>query len=99
MVGDDDVSEGHLTALTSESGSHLETNGAYESGGLKDGSRVRLNPAGWGGSRRSGTPEPWIRKLADDGMSYYYWNKATGQIEWSLPAAEVSPAPLPEVAD
>lgn len=45
-------------------------------------------PAGFGVSKRTGTPEPWVRRLADDGMSYYYYNKVTGQWRWTLPNAD-----------
>ncbi|TFY81918.1 hypothetical protein EWM64_g2092 [Hericium alpestre] len=45
------------------------------------------SPAGFGPPRRSGTPEPWVRRLADDGMSYFYWNKLDGSVQWTLPEA------------
>lgn len=41
--------------------------------------------AGFGVQKRSGTPEPWVRRLADDGMSYYYWNKHTDEVRWTAP--------------
>lgn len=41
--------------------------------------------AGFGIQKRSLTPEPWAKRLADDGLSYYYVNKATGQISWVMP--------------
>jgi son of sevenless len=41
--------------------------------------------AGFGLHRRTGTPEPWVRRLADDGMSYYYWNKLDGSVRWTMP--------------
>ncbi|KAJ7857609.1 ras guanine nucleotide exchange factor domain-containing protein [Mycena olivaceomarginata] len=40
---------------------------------------------GFGLLRRTGTPEPWIKKLADDGMSYYYYNKSDGSVQWTRP--------------
>ncbi|KAH9936253.1 ras guanine nucleotide exchange factor domain-containing protein [Fomitopsis serialis] len=43
--------------------------------------------AGFGVPRRSRTPEPWMRRLADDGLSYYYVNKLTGEVSWSPPEA------------
>jgi len=46
--------------------------------------------AGFGIPKRTGTPEPWVRKLADDGMAYYYLNKFTGEVSWSLPDNESS---------
>ncbi|KAL4251892.1 hypothetical protein ABKN59_002688 [Abortiporus biennis] len=44
--------------------------------------------AGFGLPRRNRTPEPWVRRLADDGMSYYYQNRITGQVSWTLPQVE-----------
>lgn len=43
--------------------------------------------AGFGLPRRTGTPEPWVRRLADDGLSYYYQNKLDGTVQWTLPGA------------
>lgn len=44
--------------------------------------------AGFGIPKRSGTPEPWARQLSDDGMSYYYRNKLTSQVSWTIPETE-----------
>jgi son of sevenless-like protein len=44
--------------------------------------------AGFGLPKRSGTPEPWMRKLADDGISYYFWNKHNGNTRWTPPEPE-----------
>ncbi|TFY69536.1 hypothetical protein EVJ58_g335 [Rhodofomes roseus] len=41
--------------------------------------------AGFGVPRRSRTPEPWMRRLADDGLSYYYVNKLNGEVSWTPP--------------
>ncbi|KAG6841045.1 hypothetical protein C0991_002353 [Blastosporella zonata] len=38
------------------------------------------NNIGFGVSRRDGTPEPWVRRLHDDGRSYYFYNKMDGQL-------------------
>lgn len=51
-------------------------------------SRAASGQAGFGIAKRSGTPEPWTKRLADDGMTYYYFNKLTGQIQWTRPVAE-----------
>ncbi|KAI5122473.1 hypothetical protein M0805_008783 [Coniferiporia weirii] len=53
--------------------------------------------AGFGISRRSGTPEPWTKRLADDGMTYYYFNKITGQIQWVRPTVENGAPAAPTV--
>ncbi|KAJ7288478.1 hypothetical protein C8J57DRAFT_517721 [Mycena rebaudengoi] len=44
--------------------------------------------AGFGMPRRTGTPEPWVKKLADDGMSYYYYNTTDGTVQWTRPESE-----------
>ena len=41
--------------------------------------------AGFGLPKRTGTPEPWVRRLADDGLSYFYLNKQDGSVQWTLP--------------
>lgn len=41
--------------------------------------------AGFDVSSRSRTPEPWVRRLADDGLSYYYVNRLDGTKSWTLP--------------
>jgi len=47
--------------------------------------------AGFGVIRRTGTPEPWIKRLADDGQSYYYYNKDDGSVQWIRPEATSEP--------
>lgn len=83
---DDDVSDGDLAGLTTQTSSRSGTsaglgfgpNGSLEESGSRD-------PAGFGILRRTGTPEPWARRLADDGMSYYYYNTLDGQVQWTRP--------------
>jgi son of sevenless len=53
------------------------TNGAYAE-------------AGFGIPQRTRTPEPWLRRLADDGLSYYYLNKLDGTVSWTLPATSTA---------
>lgn len=45
------------------------------------------NGAGFGLPRRTSTPEPWKRVLADDGLSYYFVNTADGTISSTMPSA------------
>lgn len=59
---------------------------------LQNGSR-----AGFGISKRSGTPEPWTKRLADDGMTYYYFNKLSGDIQWTRPAASADGTSVPSL--
>ncbi|EJD54368.1 ras GEF [Auricularia subglabra TFB-10046 SS5] len=35
--------------------------------------------------KRMGTPEPWQKRLADDGQNYYYYNKLDGTVSWTRP--------------
>lgn len=55
---------------------------------------LALSPAaaGFGVSPQPELPESWVRKLADDGMSYYYTNTETGEIRWTAPEREQPPA-------
>lgn len=52
------------------------------------------NGAGFGVPRRTTTPEPWKRVLADDGLSYYFVNTADGSIRSTLPLASTQQLPL-----
>ncbi|GAW02974.1 ras GEF [Lentinula edodes] len=45
---------------------------------------------GFGLPRRTDTPEPWIRRLADDGLSYYYLNQVDGRVQWTRPESLTS---------
>ena len=47
--------------------------------------------AGFGLPKRTGTPEPWVRRLADDGLSYFYQNKHDGSVQWTLPEGNSAP--------
>ena len=46
--------------------------------------------AGFGIPSRTRTPEPWERRLADDGLSYYYLNKLNGSKSRAIPPAASS---------
>ncbi|CAE6415553.1 unnamed protein product [Rhizoctonia solani] len=55
-------------------------------------SRPRANTAttqsslgGFAFIRRTGTPEPWVKRLTDDGHAFFYENTDTGEIMWSRP--------------
>ncbi|OJA12947.1 hypothetical protein AZE42_07483 [Rhizopogon vesiculosus] len=64
--------------------------GSPSSIGAESSLRVLTEPSitGFGIPKRSGTPEPWVKRLIDDGMSYYYWNKLTDQMSWTIPETE-----------
>jgi son of sevenless len=44
------------------------------------------NTAGFGVHYRSSTPEPWMKRLTDDGLTFYYVNSVTNETSWSPPA-------------
>ena len=77
----DETSDGDLAALTVAQPGSREGSGA----GLGFSALTESSLAGFGVPKRTGTPEPWVRKLADDGMAYFYWNKITGDVSWSFP--------------
>ncbi|KAJ7712427.1 ras guanine nucleotide exchange factor domain-containing protein [Mycena metata] len=84
--GDGDTSDSDLAGLTSQSSSRSGTSaGRGLSNGLPQGPRETGSSAGFGLLRRTGTPEPWVKKLADDGMSYYYYNTSDGAVQWTRP--------------
>ncbi|KAG6832006.1 hypothetical protein H0H92_006042 [Tricholoma furcatifolium] len=89
---DDEISDTDLAGLTSQTSSRSGT-----SAGLAFGFNDSVDPmnniqdiAGFGIPRRTGTPEPWVRKLHDDGRSYYFYNKLDGQVSWTRPEAPPS---------
>ncbi|KAJ7205919.1 ras guanine nucleotide exchange factor domain-containing protein [Mycena haematopus] len=88
---DGDTSDSDFAGLTnSQSSSRSGTSAGLGlsnglSQGLPQGSRDAGSTAGFGLLRRTGTPEPWVKKLADDGMSYYYYNKSDGSVQWTRP--------------
>ncbi|KAF8237166.1 ras GEF [Tricholoma matsutake] len=88
----DDISDSELAGLASQSNSRSGTNAGLAFGphGTSEPFANGHGIAGFGVSRRTGTPEPWIRKLADDGMSYLYYNKIDGQVQWTRPEVHTS---------
>lgn len=90
---DDDISDTDLSGLAASSSSRTAPNAylGYSSDSGYDpahsDSDVDGPMAGFGLPRRSGTPEPWLKKLADDGMAYFYLNTLDGTISWTRPEA------------
>ncbi|KIY72491.1 ras GEF [Cylindrobasidium torrendii FP15055 ss-10] len=90
---EDDLSDTDLSGLAASSSSRTAPNAflEYSSDSGYDpahsDSDVDGPMAGFGLQRRSGTPEPWIKKLADDGMAYFYLNTLDGTISWTRPEA------------
>lgn len=85
MEADSDVSDSDLAGLTSGTSSRAGTSAAL--GFVGNASPIT---AGFGLSSRTEIPDPWVRKLADDGMSYYFSNKITGEVRWTAPEPDHS---------
>lgn len=51
----------------------------------RSGAHGLAQEAGFGIPSRSRTPEQWVRRLADDGLSYYYVNRLDGTVSWTVP--------------
>ena len=83
----DDMSDPELAQANRSAGrirSPLRDSGSLVNGQSASGT----NRAGFGVTKRSGTPEPWVKRLADDGMTYYYMNKENGRVVWSRPQGD-----------
>ncbi|KAF9464143.1 ras guanine nucleotide exchange factor domain-containing protein [Collybia nuda] len=93
---DDEVSDSELAGLTSQSSSRSGASAslAFGPNATVDEAANDYEIAGFGIPRRTGTPEPWVKKLADDGMSYYYYNKHDGKVSWTRPEAPSVPPTL-----
>lgn len=80
MENDREPADNELAGLTSSQASSRAGTGAA----------LGLNPvspivAGFGLSKNAEVPDPWVRKLADDGMTYYFTNRETGESRWTAP--------------
>jgi len=83
MIGTDTIID---TSLSSPHPSRS----ASRAGALSLGLRALDNDLGLGlGGTALGTqnkiPEPWVKKLGDDGMTYYYLNTLNGSMRWTPP--------------
>lgn len=77
--------EGDLAGLSSSQASSRSGSGAEL--GLRD---PKSNTAGFGIPRITETSDLWVRKLGDDGMSYYYQNKINGETRWTTPELDIT---------
>lgn len=88
---DQDISDGELSGLSIQPPSRNAVLGLGPAAG------VNIKPnggqAGFGVPARTGTPEPWKKVLADDGMSYYFLNTLDGSVSWTLPSVDSAPDP------
>ncbi|KAF7299199.1 hypothetical protein MIND_00868600 [Mycena indigotica] len=86
---DGETSDSDYTGLASQSSSRSGTSAGLTNS-LPPGNRDGGSSAGFGLPRRTTTPEPWVKKLADDGMSYYYFNKVDNTSQWTRPEPDIS---------
>ncbi|KAJ3793862.1 hypothetical protein GGU11DRAFT_811634, partial [Lentinula aff. detonsa] len=74
----------------SVNGEYGEGEGENGSGNLTSmfgpNSHSHLHPNAHTPSSYPSTPEPWIKRLADDGLSYYYLNTLDGSVQWDRPS-------------
>jgi son of sevenless-like protein len=88
---DQDISEGELPPLIDSRCSELTVLAIISTDvATINGPR---NGAGFGVPRRTSTPEPWKRVLADDGLSYYFVNTIDGAISLTMPSASTQQLP------
>jgi son of sevenless-like protein len=85
METDDEASDNDVAGLTTSQA----TSRAGTSVGTGLSAALPSN-AGFGISRHPELPEPWVRRLADDGMAYYFVNQETGEIRWTAPELDTS---------
>lgn len=85
VEAEDETSDGDLAGLTSQSSSRSGTSAGLGFASDSEASTSGQDIAGFGVLRRTGTPEPWQKKLADDGRTYYYLNKLDGTVQWTRP--------------
>ncbi|KAF8630943.1 hypothetical protein AX17_005300 [Amanita inopinata Kibby_2008] len=86
--GEEEAAEGELAGFASQSSSRSETSSGLpyrNSHSMTPSSSNEQNIAGFDSFLRTGTPEPWMRRLADDGHTYYYFNKIDGSVQWTRP--------------
>ncbi|KAK2459678.1 hypothetical protein APHAL10511_008323 [Amanita phalloides] len=83
--GEEDGADSERTGLASQSSSRSDTSSGLPYRTDPVPSVGEQNVAGFDFFHRMGTPEPWIRRLADDGYSYYYLNKIDGSVQWTRP--------------
>ncbi|KAL1950628.1 hypothetical protein VTO73DRAFT_5752 [Trametes versicolor] len=81
----DEEADPEVAALSPHATSRAVPTAAFGAAAVNGSSRD--GGAGFGIPKRTRTPEPWARRLADDGMSYYYVNKIDGQVSWTVPEA------------
>ncbi|KAH9480568.1 Cell division control protein 25 [Psilocybe cubensis] len=79
---EDEVSDGDLAGLTSQTSSRSGTSAGLAFGPTDS---AEISSGGEDGHRLNGSPDAWVKKLADDGFSHYYVNKLDGRVQWTTP--------------
>ena len=74
---EEDVSDGDLAGLSSTSRSGTSAFGYSEASSESENDTGR--------NRNASDLEMWIKKLAEDGVSYYYLNTQDGRVQWTAP--------------
>ncbi|KXN88122.1 Cell division control protein 25 [Leucoagaricus sp. SymC.cos] len=85
----DEISESELAGLSAQSTVRAATGAGMVFGAAANANGINgthaSEPVGFGVPRSTGTPEPWLKRLADDGRAHYYINKQTGETTWAQP--------------
>jgi son of sevenless len=93
LEADSEISDSDLAGLAAQQRSRAGTTASlglvHAVADVANGS-AHSPTAGFGLPKRAGTPEPWQRRLADDGMTYYWLNRSDGSISWTRPEAPAS---------
>jgi son of sevenless len=98
MDSEDEVSDTDLGALSSTSNSRSTTSlntsfNTMSNGGSSAASHSSLHSQSTteaASSARPRTPEPWIKKLSEEG-TYFYYNPVDGSAQWTRPTAPAAP--------
>ncbi|KAM6494104.1 Ras guanine nucleotide exchange factor domain containing protein [Amanita muscaria] len=86
LEAEEEAANSELSSFASQSSSRTKTSSALPyRHSHSNSSGSDQNIAGFDFFNRSGTPEPWIKRLADDGYTYYYFNKSDGSVQWTRP--------------
>ncbi|KAF5318244.1 hypothetical protein D9611_014672 [Ephemerocybe angulata] len=96
---EDEASDGDLAGFTSESSARSTTsvNIPFTLNGSSDASSSSAHTRSTADTvptvPTSRTPEPWVKKLWNDGSSYYYYNTVDGTSQWTRPLATTNGTP------
>lgn len=79
---DDEASDGDLAGLTSQTSSRSGVSSSLAFG-VHDHAEASSSTEDI--TRQNGADDPWVKKLADDGVSFYYFNTVDGRVQWTAP--------------